>query len=1054
MYDFPKNRFTTFARDAELGWGRLSRDGSWIHFFDSPTRPELAHPAEGRQWFVEPLTAQQRVWWFDGTRWLVGRIFAPADASRSAYVVEFPNHTNIAVPSDELRVRWNRPLKHPLDLLVAGTVETRFFHAHRTAFLSQVTWQRTASMSLGGLLSSAVELHDHQLGAARRILADPIPRYILADEVGLGKTVEAGMVLRQLLLHGTEGDHEALVLVPDSLEEQWRVELKSKFRAHRLPAKVRVMPHSRIAEVPIIERSLTIVDEAHRLTYGVLKERDDERRLDYEILVRVAKASRALLLLSATPVRSNEDGFLGLLHLLDPVTYKLEDIEGFRRRVEMRDVLAETMSAVDPEESPRYLREPLMELRELLAGDETVAAYVARSLKAIAGEDRSELRRSVASLRFHVSEAYRIHRRMIRNRRPQAIKAGYPARGREHSPQWRLLDTDARRRLVFEALEDFRLELEADCTNEEEQLAAANALQCVLGRALAPAEALRDIAIVARGLTGHDLSTAELDAMLPVLQSAAGQRLATSVERILELSTTDTIVDLTADWAVLRIGSNKKFAIACSFPRTAAILSESLAKRFGAHRISSLLEGQTYDDRASLIRGFARSGEKNLLVMDRSAEEGTNLQFIHEVLHVNLPTSISQIEQRLGRFDRWDEYGVPILSTVVTGSDDLIGQHLGAWLQLVDEAFAVFTESTATLQYILADLERDFFRSALTDSFAEASNSISDRAKNLEKQRKRIIGQEALDSIEDRSHDRKLGDLLGNVDKQSAKFQAAVHGYIVTMLGFTEVSEEPGTMKFGISRRHPPLLPEEEAVQMRDKLFDLPYVADRIEAAEASSPRGLLRWGEPLIDTFAQYAEVDDRGRAFAVELVRQHPRPESDPLILLCFDFVVSARQSFNLSPHLTRAATTRITSLLPTTIERIWWMPGYGECPASMIANVERTRRDGMPEGVNLGSRPERFRELTGGLDWQETCERSLAEALAAVRNRDNVVQRSAVAADAACTNAEREHAIRVARNERQGDGAEEQELSAAVMAAVRNPEIELDSCGTVIITWVPKV
>ena len=107
---------------------------------------------------------------------------------------------------------------------------------------------------------------------------------------------------------------------------------------------------------------LTIVDEAHRLTERVNYGGDSDRDREYEALRAIAHASTALLLLSATPVRSNEDAFLGLLHLLDPANYPLTDLDGFRRRVEMRDDLAQAMSAISAETPLRYLDEPLTQI--------------------------------------------------------------------------------------------------------------------------------------------------------------------------------------------------------------------------------------------------------------------------------------------------------------------------------------------------------------------------------------------------------------------------------------------------------------------------------------------------------------------------------------------------------------------------------------------------------------------------------------------------------------------------------------------------------------------
>ena len=196
-----------FVRDSEFGWGRYDPASGTVAFFDSPVSPEVTLPAAGRAYRATRLSAQQRVWWFDEERWIVGRIDSAYDAQGDAYYVHLPNKSTKVVRASELRVRWSVPLADPLGLLKAGTVDTRFYHLCRTPFLRNVLWQRSASLGLGGILSAAVEIHDHQVGAARRVLADPIPRYLLADEVGLGKTIEAGMVLRQLLLDtGGDGD--------------------------------------------------------------------------------------------------------------------------------------------------------------------------------------------------------------------------------------------------------------------------------------------------------------------------------------------------------------------------------------------------------------------------------------------------------------------------------------------------------------------------------------------------------------------------------------------------------------------------------------------------------------------------------------------------------------------------------------------------------------------------------------------------------------------------------------------------------------------------------
>jgi ATP-dependent helicase HepA len=68
-------------------------------------------------------------------------------------------------------------------------------------------------MGMSGVLSSAIDFESHQLEVVSRILQDPVQRYMLADEVGLGKTIEAGMLIRQCILDlGSEA--QVLIIVP------------------------------------------------------------------------------------------------------------------------------------------------------------------------------------------------------------------------------------------------------------------------------------------------------------------------------------------------------------------------------------------------------------------------------------------------------------------------------------------------------------------------------------------------------------------------------------------------------------------------------------------------------------------------------------------------------------------------------------------------------------------------------------------------------------------------------------------------------------------------
>jgi ATP-dependent helicase HepA len=122
-----------------------------------------------------------------------------------------------------VNVRWRRPVSDATPFLATLAAESRRFYDGRSNFVHAYLSRATAYQRITGLASASVELHPHQVEAARRVLEDVSQRYLLADEVGLGKTIEAGIVIRQHLLDRSPG--KVVVVVPGALTSQWRLEL-------------------------------------------------------------------------------------------------------------------------------------------------------------------------------------------------------------------------------------------------------------------------------------------------------------------------------------------------------------------------------------------------------------------------------------------------------------------------------------------------------------------------------------------------------------------------------------------------------------------------------------------------------------------------------------------------------------------------------------------------------------------------------------------------------------------------------------------------------------
>ena len=186
-----------------------------------------------------------------------------------------------------------------------------------------------------GLLGARTSLLSHQLYIASSVGRRFAPRVLLADEVGLGKTIEAGLILSQQLLTGRAS--RVLVLVPDALIHQWLVEMLRRFNlqfslfdqsrleeGHEDTAfdneQLILTPFSLFAGSPVARAmalesdwDMVVVDEAHHLNWQ--SSSDGEL---YQFVEEIAQLSRGLLLLTATPEQAGIESHFARLRLLDP----------------------------------------------------------------------------------------------------------------------------------------------------------------------------------------------------------------------------------------------------------------------------------------------------------------------------------------------------------------------------------------------------------------------------------------------------------------------------------------------------------------------------------------------------------------------------------------------------------------------------------------------------------------------------------------------------------------------------------------------------------------
>ncbi len=332
------------------------------------------------------------------------------DSPIRTYLVQFGGEAEIqSLRESEFEVRSYLGADDPLEVISELAVETPFFFQHRASFLQSLLRQNEHARGLTSLLSSKIDLLPHQVQIAQHILRDPTIRYLLADEVGLGKTIEAGIILRQLTKDTP--NLRVAVFAPDQLTNQWRGELKGRFELNHIP----VFGHSEMADqsAKLVQFDMAVIDEAHQLVSASVQNK--------ELAVTaksIAHKCKHLLLLSATPLLHHDEELLALLELLDPDNYTTNDIAGFRACTRMRVSLGRAFLALSNSTLLPLIKLNAKKLAALVPDD-----FLVQKLVDELTAEGTDVISTQRQLKLHISETYRIHRRLLRTRRSWLVDA-------------------------------------------------------------------------------------------------------------------------------------------------------------------------------------------------------------------------------------------------------------------------------------------------------------------------------------------------------------------------------------------------------------------------------------------------------------------------------------------------------------------------------------------------------------------------------------------------------------------------------------------------------
>ncbi|MGF6455040.1 RNA polymerase-associated protein RapA [Pseudomonas frederiksbergensis] len=339
--------------EAELGLGTvLAQDGRLL---------TVLYPATGetRQYALRnaPLTRVRfspgdSITHFEGWKLTVQEV----DDVDGLLVYHGLNAQNEVVTLPETQLSNFIQFRLASDRLFAGQIDPLAWFSLRYNTLEHTSRQLQSSLwGLGGVRAQPIA---HQLHIAREVADRIAPRVLLADEVGLGKTIEAGLVIHRQLLSGRAS--RVLILVPENLQHQWLVEMRRRFNL-----QVALFDEERFIESdaanPFEDTQLAlvalewlvddekaqdalfaagwdllVVDEAHHLVWH-----EDQVSPQYSLVEQLAEVIPGVLLLTATPEQLGQDSHFARLRLLDP--NRFHDLHAFRAESENYRPVAEAV---------------------------------------------------------------------------------------------------------------------------------------------------------------------------------------------------------------------------------------------------------------------------------------------------------------------------------------------------------------------------------------------------------------------------------------------------------------------------------------------------------------------------------------------------------------------------------------------------------------------------------------------------------------------------------------------------------------------------------------
>lgn len=598
--------------------------------------------------------------------------------------------------------------------------------------------QSSNNSTISSLKASRTLFRPYQFKPLLKFLYSDNKRLLIADEVGLGKTIEAGHIMLELKARGEF--HNALVICPMALRSKWATELNEKFGLdfieidkkdtlihelqHHNGGVLAVVNYDKIREtsdiLKLIEErnikfSIIVCDESHKLR--------NSKTLIYHGAERLLQASDSVVFMSATPIMINELNLYNQLHLLDADMY--DNPEVFRNNIQLNRPFVRALSQLNSGANLKGIAEELSSSKvttyntindidseqEFLIRDYFKEYPIYQDIiRLMTKEDDTPANR--AQLQFNLSEMSPMNTIFSRTRKREVTQDWSQA---ERNPYTHRVSLWQEERDAFEQTIDDYIDEHTVIDEYGRERSGAMGLVTVK-RQLASSVwgYLNENEDLDRGIDHYsEYRDAKFEQLLSILQT------------------------------VFEHG-NKKIIVFAIFKKTIKYLNIRLRK---AGYKCAVIYGDSNIDKTEVLRNFQFDDSIRVLLSSEVGSEGLDMQFCNTLVNYDLPWNPMVVEQRIGRIDRFgQESPIVNINTIIVRESILediyerllarIGifrESIGDLEAILDSTMTTEDGKSITIQDALKYMERDFYSDKLNPKEVEKKRIEIERAIENEK---------------------------------------------------------------------------------------------------------------------------------------------------------------------------------------------------------------------------------------------------------------------------------------------------------------------------------